>query len=207
MVKKHTHDEVHDDPEITNDTTDNDASSREDEELEITEEHTADTIKKLRAKLQEAEAAKRDSLEELARQKADFLNARRRLEEDKQQDRSRSLKKHIENLLPLCDSFYLAKQDAVAWDAIDEKWRRGIEGIYSQLQNLLTSYNVQSFNPTGESFDPNRHEAISSIPVTDAAAHDTIITAVQLGYERTTDDATELIRPARVMVGVHPDKE
>lgn len=204
MVKKYDNNEA-DDIEITNEPTESTASTEED--LEVTEEYTADTIKDLRAKLRAAEEAKRDSLEELQRQKADFLNAKRRLEEDKHNDRQRSLNKHIELLLPLCDSFYLAQHDTETWSAVDEKWRKGVEGIYNQLQNLLASYQVHAFDPTGHPFDPNRQEAISNVQVYDEAAHDTVVNVVQLGYERINETTTDVIRPARVVVGEYSKEQ
>lgn len=196
MVKKHDEETVQDDIEITNED-----GGRDEPELIDTEEAVTSKLKKLRDTLHRLEGENRELREETQRQKADFLNAKRRLEEERGSDRTRTLKSHIEKLLPLCDSFHLARHDKATWEKADEKWRKGIEGIHQQLTTLLTSYHVQSFDPTGEAFDHHRHEAVGSAPVTDEAAHHTVVATAQLGYEFDSEHGTELIRPARVIVG------
>ena len=174
--------------------------------MEDIEENTEQKIKSLRTKLTNAEQEARTIREEMQRAKADFLNAKRRLEEERKLDKERAVVTHIEKLLPFCDSFYLAMLDTEAWEKGDEKWRKGVEGINAQLQNVLTSYNVKSFNPQGEQFDPHRHEALSSVPTDTETEHNTVMSVIQLGYERTVGDTTEVIRPARVTVAEHVAK-
>lgn len=198
-IKQDNHEkEVQDDIELTNDDTDMTAI---DSELEDTEATDANKIKKLRDQLKEADTKYRDLHEELQRNKADFLNARKRLEEERLRDRERVAFSHIEKLLPLCDSFHLAMMDTKALDAIDPQWRRGIEGIYSQMKGLMESYSVTAYDPTGQDFDPNRHEALSVIKVTDEGLNNKVITVIQQGYELKRGDTVEIIRPARVTVG------
>lgn len=196
--KKDNEDEVQNDIEIENDHTNTDII---DSELEDAEATDANKIKKLRDQLKEADAKNRDLHEEVQRNKADFLNARRRLDEERLRDRERVAYSHIEKLLPLCDSFHLAMMDTKALDTIDPKWRQGIEGIYSQMKGLLESYGVTAYDPTGMEFDPNRHEALSMITVADPTQNNKVITVIQQGYEQKRGDATEIIRPARVTVG------
>ncbi len=168
----------------------------------IEDEATAEQkLKALRTKLQTATDTNRELHEELQRTKADFLNARKRLEEDRLESRERDTVRHIEKLLPLADSFYLAMLDRVTWEKGDEKWRKGVEGIHNQLLGILRGYGVESFDPTGQPFDPARHEAMSMITVTDASQNDVVLTVMQQGYERTVGDTTTIIRPARVTVG------
>lgn len=198
MVNKKDSEVVQDDVEITNDNPD-----MAEPELEDIEENTDQKIKSLRTKLTNAEQEARTLREEMQRAKADFLNAKRRLEEERKLDKERTVVAHIEKLLPLCDSFYLAMLDTEAWEKGDEKWRKGVEGINAQLQNVLTSYNVKPYNPQGEQFDPHRHEALSSVPTDTQAEHNTVKSVIQLGYERTVGDSTDVIRPARVTVAEH----
>ena len=195
--KKHEEEEDQEDIEITNDTTEMD-----DPDLEGIEMTEKDVIKILRKKLKACGSEKRDLLEETQRTKAEFFNARKRLEEDKVRDRERAVIKHVERLLPLCDSFQMAMSDKEAWEKADENWRKGIEGIYSQLQSLLNVYAVNTINPIGEKFDPERHEALSTAPVSDKKDIDSIMQVIQTGYEVVKNDGeAELIRPARVIIG------
>ncbi len=198
MVNKKHENKDQDDLEITNDITE--MIEPDLEEIEMKEK---DVISSLREKFKTCDAQKRELLEETQRIKADFLNARKRLEEEKYRDRERMVIKHVEKLLPLCDSFQMAMSDKKTWEKADDNWRKGIEGIYSQLQNLLTSYSVNAVNPVGEHFDPRRHEALANIPVTEKKDIDKVIQVIQAGYELKKDDGSiELIRPARVAIGI-----
>jgi len=168
------------------------------EEIEDAEENK---LKKLRDKLKQAEVDRRAALEELATVKADFLNARKRLEEDSKRMVERKTIRHMEALLPLADSFHMAMANPEVWEKADENWRKGVEGINSQLLQILKDNGVTPVDPTGEVFDPARHEAIGTTP-TSADKVDTVVMVMQQGYEMTMGDKTELIRPARVTTGV-----
>lgn len=175
-------------------------------ELEDVEEQSTDKIKQLRAKLKESEEARAAQLEELQRVKADFLNARKRLEEERKADRTRSTITHVEGLLPLCDSFEMAMADREAWEAAPEKWRRGVEGINAQLQALLSTYGVASTAPvTGADFDPEHHEAVGNEQVEDPTMHHKVVKTVQRGYSIDVHGTKRQVRPARVIVGEYTE--
>lgn len=188
---------VEDDIEITTETTDTDEP-----ELSDVEENQNDIISSLRKQLKEVEAEKRAAQEELQRAKADFLNARKRLDEERGRDRERTIVRHLEELIPLCDSFEMAMLNKEVWEKVDHNWRKGIEGIYAQLNNLLTQYRVTRITPHDQAFDPRRHEALSTEPVTSKDMHGIVTKVVQPGYEISHQSgAHELIRPARVIIG------
>jgi len=182
--------------EITDELTD--TTEPELEEIEDLEAGKLQTVKK---KLKTAEEDKRVVLEELAAVKADFLNARKRLEDDSKRVIARKTIRHMESLLPLADSFHMAMANKDVWEKADENWRRGIEGINSQLLQILKDNGVTPVDPTGETFDPARHEAIGTTEV-DEEQIDKVVMVMQQGYEMTLRDKTELIRPARVTTGV-----
>jgi molecular chaperone GrpE len=173
------------------------------EELELEDEEAsgADKMKSLRKKLSVCEEEKRSILEEAQREKADFLNARRRAETERAQDAVRYTKRHVERLLPLCDSFEMAMSDTVAWEKADSNWRKGIEGIHAQLQNILQSYGVVVISSLNQPFDPYKHEAIGTTPVTDKDLDGKVVSVLQSGYEMKDGDKMEVIRPARVSTG------
>ena len=184
-----------------------DEGHREVEDVELVDEEAtgANKMKQLRQKLQKCDEEKRQVMESAAREKADFLNARRRLESERTLDKVRYTKKHIEALLPLADSFEIARSNKEAWEKADESWRKGIEGINTQLLKLIESYGVTVIDPIGQDFDPYRHEAIGMTPVTDKALDHKVINVLQRGYEIKVDDTMEVIRPARVTTGVYND--
>jgi molecular chaperone GrpE len=155
---------------------------------------TSDTVSELEATITRLQ-------EEAARIKADFLNARRRLEDDRERDAVRLQITFIRSLLPLCDSFQMAMQD-VAWHNADGAWKKGIEGIYAQLQTILKQYNVSTIEPAGEPFDHHLHEAVGMEPTTNPDQQDMVMSVLQSGYELTEGETKHLIRPARVTTGV-----
>lgn len=173
------------------------------EELDAEGEETraTDKISSLRKKLHDSEQARRTLAEDMQRAKADFLNARRRLTEEQERNKDRIRMNFIEELLPLCDSFYMAMSNKDAWNAVDSVWRTGVESIHAQLNAILLNHNVTIINPTGATFDPQKHEAVSNAPVAESTLHDTVIAVLQPGYEMKVGDRSEIIRPARVVVG------
>lgn len=202
MVNKKINDEFQDDFEVTNEIPEN-----EEVDLEKIEELETESIASVKKKLKAVEEEKRNLQDELQRAKADFLNAKRRLEEERRREYGRTVVGLVEELLPVCDSFHLAMSDKKTWDLADENWRKGIEGIYAQLQNLLNTYNVKEINPAGESFDPNNHEAITSVTVDKKEMHDKVVNVIQLGYQIIQKDGNiDLVRPARVAIGNYEDK-
>lgn len=178
-----------------------DAVEIEEVELEDVEENSVQKIKSIQLKLKECEKEKSKHQEDLQRAKAEFLNAKRRMEDERLHDKQKAVTDQIEKLLPLSDSFQMAMKDKDAWDAIDPTWRKGIEGIYTQLSSILASYNVSELDPTGEEFNPALHEAVANVPVAEVSMNHKIVSVVQNGFVRTIDGKQTLIRPARVTVG------
>lgn len=162
-----------------------------------TESMALDKIKALRQKLTTCQKERQEYLDGWQRQKADHLNAKRRMEDERAQDADRQAAKFVEKLLPLCDSFDIALKNLPEKGSTGSEWRSGIEGMYAQLSSILSSYGVRTLTPTGEQFDPHMHEAVSEAPVTTDTQHHTVIDTLQSGY--AVND--RLIRPAKVVVG------
>ena len=183
--------------DIISENTDTAAEEPELEEIEAVGENK---LKSLRTKLKQAEEDKRDALEELAIAKADFLNARKRLEEESARKVERNTIRHVEALLPLYDSFHMAMSNTEVWEKADENWRKGIEGIHAQLKQILDDHKVTAVIPTGEEFDPNTHDAIGTEPASPDLI-DKVISVMQHGFTMEVNGKTENIRPARVTTG------
>jgi molecular chaperone GrpE len=196
-MKDNTHEmEPQDDIELTGE------DNIDDPELEEIERSSSNKIKTLQAKLKQCEAEKTDLQDNLQRTKAEFLNAKKRLEEEMIRENERAVEKHIQKLIPLCDSFQMAMSNAEAWNAIDAQWRKGVESIKNQLDKILQSYGVSELVPLDQDFDPNLHEAMAEVPVTEADKDHTVVAVIQNGYMREHNGRQTLIRPARVSVGV-----
>lgn len=176
-----------------------DADNTVDDEMELTdiEEGVNDKVKKLREKLKRCEEEKMASLEDLQRAKAEFLNARKRLDEERAKDKERYTISLAEELLPLCDSFDMALADP-SFGAAEANLQKGIKGIHSQLYSILNSYGVAAFGAVGEDFDPNNHEAVADVEVESKDQDHKIQAVLQKGYKL----GDRVIRPARVAVGI-----
>lgn len=169
----------------------------DDVEIEDMEEQGSAKMKALREKAVQSEKEKMECMENLQRTKADFLNSKRRLEEQFESDRKRLMIRYVEDILPLADSFDMSLRHNDAWNAADDSWKKGIELIHSQLKSLLARYGVTQIGAEGEQFDPALHEAVANQPVTDKAKHHTVTAVLQSGY-RMNDT---IVRAARVTVG------
>ncbi len=170
------------------------------DDVDETEGNASLRIKKLRDDLKKCGEERKEYLEGWQRIKADYLNSKKRFEEEKLQTRSYAQISFIEDLLPLCDSFDMAlehgKKDA---DSTDTILKTGLSQIHGQLQSLLAKYKVEEVQALGKPFDPHEHEALSSQPVDDTHMHDTVVVVLQKGYRQ----GDTLIRPAKVIIGTH----
>lgn len=168
----------------------------DDIELEEEEELTKDKLKSMREKLRSCEAEKVKNMDDLQRARADFLNSKRRLEEQLIRDRERARDGILSELLTLADSFDTAMLNNDTWQSLDTTWKTGIEAIRSKLSAILKSNSVEEINPVGQPFNPHEHEAVSNEAVEEERV-DTVIRVLQKGYRRNAD----ILRPARVVVG------
>jgi molecular chaperone GrpE len=144
----------------------------------------------------EALKQERDSLfDRLARATADFQNARRRLEGDKEQAVAFANGTLIKSLLPVIDNFERALSvDASKADAATIL--KGMQIVHDQWMTVLKSQFVETIAPKpGEPFDPARMEALLQQP-SDKYDPNTVTQLMQNGYAlhgRT-------LRPAQVAV-------
>lgn len=168
--------------------------SVDDLEIADEEELSGDKVKKLKERLKAAEKEKHENLDGWQRSRADFLNYKRRVEEDMKRFAEMGTGRFIETLLPLLDSFALATK-GTAWDEADPKFKSGFEMIQNQLTGILKDLKVEQFDPIGEAFDPRYHEAISERE--EEGSEGKVVETVQPGYKI----GDTVIRPARVVVG------
>ncbi len=141
-------------------------------------------IEELNAQLAEAQAA-------VLYAKAEGENIRRRAFEDIDKARKFALERFSGELLAVKDSLdgALAVENATV-----ESYKNGVELTAKQLMSVFEKFNIAEVNPTGEKFDPNKHQAISAIE--SDIEPNTVLTVLQKGY--TLNE--RVLRPALVMV-------
>lgn len=130
----------------------------------------------------------------LQRTQADFVNYRRRNEEDKANFVKFAATDLIEQVLPVMDNFALAAKH-VPVDIENNSWVVGVKAIEKQLENVLLSNGLTRVETVGKQFDPNQHEALGE--VTNENLEDGAIVSEEApGYLLNG----RLIRPAKVVV-------
>jgi len=133
-------------------------------------------------------------LELAQRTQADFDNYRKRMAREVRAAEARGIGRLARELLPALDNLERALQ-AVGSSDPDHDLTKGVRLVASELSNALGRGGVQGFDPTGEPFDPNQHEAVAQHPVEGTAAG-TIVQVLQPGYRLNE----AILRPARVIV-------
>lgn len=164
---------------------------------EVTGADYQQKVTKLKQKIKELEAKAQEYLTGWQKDKADFINLRKKDEESKKFLGDVIKQDMIEKLLPVLDSFELAMKNKEAWEKVESNWRMGVEYIHNQLYSTLENQGLVKVYPLGQEFDPTRDEAIEIVPVSDKAEDGKVIEVVQTGYKVGQVD----IRPPKVKVG------
>lgn len=172
-----------------------------DEEIVYDEEITSDKaeskLQKLKKELKQCRTEKQEYLDGWQRSKADYINLKKRSEEDKERIRTYANEDLIMELLSVLDSFEMAFKDQEAWNNAPENWRRGIEYIHGQFEKVLNDFSVTPISPLGEQFDPNLHNSVEIVPTENPDEDNIILEVIQKGYKLKE----KIIRVASVKVG------
>lgn len=127
---------------------------------------------------------------------ADFDNFRKRTIKEKADLIKNGGEKVLKGLLPILDDFERGiKASAEATDA--KAVLEGMELIYNKLKQYLEQNGVKEMDPSDDTFDTERHEAISVVPVPDEEKKGKILDTVQKGYTING----KVLRHAKVVVG------
>lgn len=127
----------------------------------------------------------------LLRHRADFANYKRRVEREQQAAGQAEVGLLLSDLLPSLDALEKALEARGTADEI----RAGVEITLKDISTTLSNRGVKVEDPTGEKFDPLRHQALSYEPVP-GVPDGTIATCYRKGYIM----GDRLIRPALVRV-------
>lgn len=151
----------------------------------------------LKTKVKELEAKATEYLNGWQRDKADFINLRKKDEEAKKQIVAFAKEDIVTELIPVLDSFESAMKNKEAWEKVDPNWRIGVEYIASQLNQTLENNGLKKVYPLGQSFDHTRDEAIEMVPTEDESQDGIVMEVVQTGYMM----GDRVVRPPKVKVG------
>jgi molecular chaperone GrpE len=127
---------------------------------------------------------------------AEFDNFRRRTIKEREDARKTEGKDVIVALLPVLDDFEraLRSMDTVT-DVIPVK--EGVALIQHKLKSILTQKGLKEMQSIGTTFDPDLHEAITSIPAPTDDMKGKVVDEMEKGYELND----KVVRFAKVIVG------
>ena len=137
----------------------------------------------------------------LQRIQADFVNFKRRSEEDKQEQLKFANGRLILKILPIVDEFHMALKQTDS-DNNSSSWKEGFDLIYRKLEQTLESVGVTRIEPYGMPFDPFEHEALSQLE-TKEQKEGTILEVIRDGYKLHD----KILRPAQVIVAKEASNE
>ena len=129
--------------------------------------------------------------DQLLRRRAEFDNYRRRVERDQRAASEDAVISLLSELLPSLD----ALDKALSAKGTLAEIRAGVEITLKDVAATLTNRGVSIEDPTGDLFDPLRHQALSYEPVP-GAEDGSIVACYRKGYLL----GERLIRPALVKV-------
>lgn len=152
-------------------------------------------LKKLRNELKQVKQEKMELLTGWQRDKAEFLNARKRDQETQADVIRFSNQTLIMDMIPTLDGYEQAKSQA-AWETVDGTWRQGVETLMGKIYQALQRVGVEAYGAPGDVFDPNLHQAIGNEPAEDPKQDHTLAMVMQRGYKLHD----KVIRPALVKV-------
>lgn len=165
------------------------------EEIDIRPSKLLADIEGLRAELTAATGQADEYLGALQRERAEFLNYKRRTAEERERDLGLAAEGLIRKVLALADDFdraIEARPESIATDP----WFEGVAAIDRKLRTLLESEGVSPIDVApGTTFDPREHDAIANVPGTDRQEGE-IVEQIRRGY-RLRD---RVLRPALVAV-------
>jgi len=157
-----------------------------------------DTLEAARALLEEEKEKAQRLLANWQRAEADFVNYKRRVEQERDEAKRLANAALIINILPVLDDLERALT-SLNIQLVGLTWFDGIRLIYRKLQLVLESAGVSMIEAEGQPFDPRFHEAV----MYGEGEEGKVVAEVQRGYK--LDD--RVLRPAMVVVGKGKEKK
>ena len=139
-----------------------------------------------------------DLLGRLQRVSADYLNYQKRAVREIDEARRFANAEIAKDLLAVLDDMERALDHAAEDDPLAE----GMQLVHDKALEILGRHGLKPIAAVGESFDPQRHEAMMTEPA-DEYDSPAVLRELQRGYEFRG----RVLRPARVVISSPPDED
>ena len=166
--------------------------TEEDQTIKLEGGADEEDVAVIRQALAEEKAKAENYLANWQRAQADFINYRRRSEQEKEEIIRFANSALVLNLLPVLDDLERAFA-AVPPNLAELGWLDGIRLIERKLRASLEAQGISPIQALGEPFDPRFHEAVRQ----DKGKDGIVIEEMQKGYQFHD----KVIRPSKVVVG------
>lgn len=126
------------------------------------------------------EAAKKlaEAEEKYLRLAAEYDNYRKRTAKEKESAWTEARAQTVAAFLPVYDNL----ERALKQETADEAYAKGVDMTMKGLQDVLAKLGVEVIPALGETFDPNRHNAVMHVE-DEAAAENTVVEVFQQGFQ------------------------
>jgi molecular chaperone GrpE len=162
-------------------------SEVEPETLEI------EDVEGLKQALTEQKQKTEEYLANWQRAQADFINYKRRTEQEKQDFNRFANANLILSLLPVLDDLERALNSTPPAKSAKHSWVEGVRLVDRKFRTILEAQGLTPIKALGEPFDPNFHEAVRQ----DKGKEGIVVEELQKGYMMHD----RLLRPSKVVVG------
>jgi len=166
---------------------------REKKTSEVEPEATrVEDVEALKKALEEEKAKAENYLASWQRTQADFINFRRRWEQEKEEMAKFANSTLVLSLLPVLDDLERALE-AIPDELAEASWVDGIRLIGRKLRSTLEAQGLAEIKALGEPFDPTIHEAVMQ-----ESGDEGIVTRE---FDKGYTFQGRVIRPSKVAVG------
>lgn len=150
-------------------------------------------MESLKQALSEEKKKAEEYLANWQRAQADFINYKRRTEEERQDFNRFANANLVLGLLPVLDDLERAFGSMPPAKSLKHSWVEGIRLVARKFRETMETQGVTPIKALGEPFDPNFHEALRQ----DKGKEGIVIEEFQKGYML----GDRVLRPAKVVVG------
>lgn len=159
-----------DEKTMNTESTENLEQEVEETTAEPQQEAQAEATPQVDEKLAQAE-------EKYLRLAAEYDNYRKRTAKEKESAWTNAKAQTVAAFLPVYDNL----ERALKQRTTDEAYAKGVEMTMKGLQDALSGLGVELIPALGETFDPNRHNAVMHVE-DDAAEENTVVEVFQQGF-------------------------
>jgi len=161
------------------------------EEKENLEENKKEEVVKELDELVKTKQELEETTDRFKRVMAEFENYKKRSGKEREMLYNSLLADIVSSFLPVIDNLEKAAEAKTE----DENYKQGLELVLKQFKDVLTKFGVEEIKTVGETFDPEVHEAVSSVQ-DETKGEKEIVQEFRKGYKV----GTKVIRHSMVIV-------